>query len=79
MTYDLRRLRLHGLIERIPGTHRYRPTSPGFDVAAFFAHAGRFLRHGMADVAEPSSALNAALTRLAAQADRIAAQSGLAA
>ena len=23
MTYDLRRLRLHGLIERIPGTHRY--------------------------------------------------------
>lgn len=24
MTYDLRRLRLHGLIERIPKTHRYR-------------------------------------------------------
>jgi hypothetical protein len=24
MTYDLRRLRLHGLIERIDGTHRYR-------------------------------------------------------
>ena len=26
MTYHLRRLRLHGLIERIPGTHRYRVT-----------------------------------------------------
>ena len=24
ITYDLRRLRLHGLIERIPKTHRYR-------------------------------------------------------
>ena len=29
MTYDLRRLRLHGLIERIPGTHRYRLTDHG--------------------------------------------------
>ena len=26
MTYHLRRLRLHGLIERIPETHRYRVT-----------------------------------------------------
>ena len=26
-TYDLRRLRLHGLIKRIPHTHRYRPTA----------------------------------------------------
>jgi len=30
MTYDLRRLRLHGLIERIEGTHRYRVTKFGF-------------------------------------------------
>ena len=29
MTYHLRRLRLHGLIERIPGTHRYRVTRQG--------------------------------------------------
>jgi hypothetical protein len=28
-TYDLRRLRLHGLIERIPHTHRYRVTEAG--------------------------------------------------
>jgi hypothetical protein len=29
MTYHLRRLRLHGLIERIPETHRYRVTREG--------------------------------------------------
>src|SRR4029434_6682484 len=28
-TYDLRRLRLHGLIERVPHTHRYRLTPSG--------------------------------------------------
>lgn len=35
MTYQLRRLRLHGLIERIPKTHRYRSTDFGFRVAVF--------------------------------------------
>src|SRR6201987_4042307 len=30
MTYQLRRLRLHGIIERIPQTHRYRITNYGF-------------------------------------------------
>ena len=29
MTYDLRRLRLHGLIERIPHTRRYTVTDIG--------------------------------------------------
>jgi len=29
ISYDLRRLRIHGLIERIPGTHRYLPTLAG--------------------------------------------------
>ncbi len=33
MTYDLRRLRLRGLIERIPRTQRYRLTAPGLCVA----------------------------------------------
>ena len=31
MTYDLRRLRLRGLIERIPGTRRYELTGEGYD------------------------------------------------
>jgi hypothetical protein len=37
MTYDLRRLRLHGLIERIPHTHRYRITALGAQLAMFYA------------------------------------------
>ena len=37
MTYDLRRLRLHGLIERVPQSHRYRITQAGAKVAMFYA------------------------------------------
>ena len=37
MTYDLRRLRLKGLIHRIPGTHRYTATSYGLKVAFFYS------------------------------------------
>ena len=36
MTYDLRRLRLHGMIERIPKTHRYRVTDFGLRAALYF-------------------------------------------
>jgi len=39
MTYHLRRLRVHGLIERIPHSHRYRLTSFGLRVALFFTRA----------------------------------------
>lgn len=37
MTYDLRRLRLHGLIERIRFTHRYRLTEAGISATLFYA------------------------------------------
>jgi hypothetical protein len=37
MTYDLRRLRLKGLIHRIPETHRYTATSYGLKVAFFYS------------------------------------------
>jgi hypothetical protein len=37
MTYDLRRLRLHGLIERIPHSHRYIVTDQGLRSALFFS------------------------------------------
>lgn len=37
MTYDLRRLRLHGLIERIPKAHRYRMTPLGLRTAHLHA------------------------------------------
>jgi hypothetical protein len=49
MTYDLRRLRLHGLIERIPKSHRYRVSGAGFRAAVFITRAhARLFRHGLA-------------------------------
>jgi hypothetical protein len=36
MTYDLRRLRLHGLIERLPHTNTYVTTPDGLRVAVFY-------------------------------------------
>jgi hypothetical protein len=36
ITYDLRRLRLHGLIKRIPKTRRYRITANGLRTAIFY-------------------------------------------
>src|SRR3989454_1580241 len=35
-TYDLRRLRLHGLIERVPRSHKYRITSLGARIAMLY-------------------------------------------
>ena len=35
MTYDLRRLRTHGLIEKIAHTHRYQVTDYGLHTAMF--------------------------------------------
>ena len=37
MSYDLRRLRLKGLIHRIPGSHRYTATTYGLKVAFFYS------------------------------------------
>jgi hypothetical protein len=49
MSYELRRLRLHGLIERLPTTHRYRLTDEGLRTALFYTRVyARILRPGMA-------------------------------
>jgi hypothetical protein len=49
ITYDLRRLRLHGLIERIPKTYRYRITDKGLRMAIFYTRLyNRSLRTGLA-------------------------------
>lgn len=37
MSYDLRRLRLHGLIERLPRSNTYLPTPEGIRVAVFYS------------------------------------------
>jgi hypothetical protein len=49
ITYDLRRLRLHGLIERIAKTYRYRITAKGLRTAIFYTRLyNRSLRTGLA-------------------------------
>jgi len=54
LTYDLRRLRLHGLIARIPHTQRYRVTREGLRTALFFTRVyGRILQPGMARITPP--------------------------
>ena len=55
MTYDLRRLRAHGLIQRIPRTRRYTVTDAGLQHALLFTHAhDHLLRAGLAQVSDPS-------------------------
>jgi hypothetical protein len=49
MSYELRRLRLHGLIERVPKTHRYHLTDLGLQTALFYTRVySRILRPGLA-------------------------------
>lgn len=75
MSYDLRRLRLHGLIERIPSSHRYRVTDFGFRSALFLVRSYvRLLRPGLAVLGQedpplPSSLRNA-FTRVDDAIDR---------
>ena len=75
MSYDLRRLRLHGLIERIPKTQRYRLTPIGLKTALFYSRTyQRLLRPGMsllldARVSESSPLANAFLKFEKALAD----------
>src|SRR3954465_13908261 len=54
MTYDLRRLRTHGLIARIPRTRRYQITDTGLGRALLFPHAhDHLLRTGLAEIPDP--------------------------
>jgi hypothetical protein len=54
MTYDLRRLRAHGLIARIPRTRRYQITDTGLGQALLFTHAhDHLLRTGLAEITDP--------------------------
>jgi hypothetical protein len=56
MTYDLRRLRTHGLIERIPHTHRYQVTDHGLRTAMFLTRLhDRLIPTGLAHLANQST------------------------
>jgi len=79
VTYDLRRLRLHGLIERVPRSHRYRVTDFGFRAALFLSRAHiRLLRAGLAPSPQPAP-LQAALAHVDRTIDRIWTSGNLAA
>jgi len=84
MTYELRRLRLHGLIERIPDTHRYRVTDHGMAIAVFLTRVHhRLIRTGLTELEDPDpiapTPLRRSLDKLHAEIDRAAVRSRLAA
>jgi hypothetical protein len=62
MSYDLRRLRLHGLIERLPKTQRYRLTTFGLKTALFYSRAyQRLLRRGLSELHDPRTSASSTL------------------
>jgi hypothetical protein len=70
MTYDLRRLRLHGLIERIPKSHRYEVTPAGLRIALFFTRTyARLLRPKLAEIM-PAGSHGDSTLRLQLEIDR---------
>jgi hypothetical protein len=84
MTYDLRRLRAHGLIARIPKTRRYYVTDTGIQHALLFTHAhDHLLRPGLAQQTDPSppapSSLRTAARAYQAAFDDLTRQAHLAA
>src|SRR5207302_10272382 len=64
ITYQLRRLRLHRLIERVPNSFRYRVTDFGLRLALFFTRTyNRILRPGLALALPSLRAFDAPLKR----------------
>jgi hypothetical protein len=81
-TYDLRRLRSHGLIERKPHSHRYRVTDNGLQTAMFLTRVhDRLLPTGLAQQTDPrtSHRLQTAASAYQRALDTLAEQNGLAA
>ena len=84
ITYDLRRLRIHGLICRIPHSFRCQVTAAGIRRALFLTRlTQRFLIPGLAELTDPSPPAPARLRTAAlayeASLDDLARQAGLAA
>jgi hypothetical protein len=84
MTYDLRRLRLHGIIERIPRSHRYQVTGQGLRIALFFSRTyTRLLRPQLAQLMTgtqaASDSIGVAFDRLQSAIDAVCEDHKLAA
>jgi hypothetical protein len=62
MSYDLRRLRLHALIQRIPKTQRYRLTTFGLKTALLYSRTyQRLLRRGLSELHDPGTSQSSTL------------------
>ena len=75
LTYQLRRLRLHGLIERAAGSHRYLVTEKGLRVALWFTRChARLFRPALGELFVPeapdTSRLRRALDRFDQEVNR---------
>ena len=84
ITYDLRRLRIHGLIQRIPHSFRYQVTIAGLRQALFLTRlTQRLLIPGLAELTDPRppapSRLRAAARAYDAALDDLTRHAGLAA
>src|ERR1700685_2624764 len=84
MPYDLRRLRLRGIIQRIPHSHRYQLSASGLRIALFFSRTyARLLRQKLAEIMSTAppipTPLRAAFDRLNSEIDSCCEERRLAA
>ena len=64
MSYDLRRLRLHGLIERADNSYRYQLTDRGLRTALFYCRVyNRILRPGLSVLSPDAAVTNSDIHR----------------
>jgi hypothetical protein len=79
MTYDLRRLRLGGLIRRLPHTNRYTLTDDGIRIAVFYTKACNRLLVPLTAANQPQAPpeLRAALSAITRHVDTYAQRARL--
>jgi hypothetical protein len=79
MTYDLRRLRLNGLIRRLPHTNRYTLTEDGIRIAVFYTKIYNRLLVPLTAANQPQAppSLRAALAAITRHVDDYATQARL--
>ena len=82
ITYELRRLRLHDLIQRIPKTYRYRLTDQGLRIVLFYTRTyARVLQPGLAQAmpsATPTAPLGNCFHKLDCEIEALIRQAQLA-
>ena len=75
LTYQLRRLRLHGLIERVKSSHRYVVTERGYRVALWLSRCqSRVLRPSLGEVLSSSTCYDQTLKEAISRFDQYVAR-----